>query len=86
MFSLGDRVKDKITGMTGIATGRCAWLYGCVRYAVQPEKLDKDNKSGEPVWFDEPQLLLVKAAAVPGRDETEAAPKAKHGPRNDPKR
>jgi hypothetical protein len=57
-LKLGDRVKDKITGFTGIIVCRMDWLYGCVRYVVQPEHLFE----GRPVAnesFDEEQLELV---------------------------
>lgn len=55
---LGNAVKDKITGFTGIATAVTVWLTGCTRYAVQPRKL-KDGKVEEPVWFDQDQLDVI---------------------------
>ncbi len=64
MIELGDRVKDAISGLTGIATGVTTWLYGCKRVAVQPEKLGKDGKTQDLVWFDEPQLKVVKTQAI----------------------
>ena len=63
-IELGDRVKDAISGLTGIATGVTDWLYGCRRIGVQPEKLGKDGKTQECVWFDEPQLIVTKAKAI----------------------
>ena len=38
MAQLGDKVKDTITGFTGVVTGRSEWLFGCVRCAVQPAR------------------------------------------------
>lgn len=63
MIKLGDKVKDKVTGFTGIAIARTEWLNGCVRLSVQPDKL-VDGKIAASETIDEPQLTLVKAAAV----------------------
>lgn len=75
---LGDRVKDTITGFVGIAECKAEWLHGCVRVSVRPEKLSKEGKQQELVTFDEPQLVVVKAGAVPNspfwRDPAAAAP------------
>lgn len=57
-IELGDRVKDPITGCTGIVTCITTWLHGCIRVGVQPEELDK----GRPVddrYFDQSQLVVV---------------------------
>lgn len=56
----GDRVKDVITGFTGIVTCRLEYLNGCTRLQVSPEKLI-EGKMAEPLYFDEPQMVLVKA-------------------------
>lgn len=57
---LGDRVKDKVSGLTGIATSVTIWLHGCVRVGVQPEGRTKDGKPRESFHFDEPQLEVMK--------------------------
>jgi len=62
-FNLGDQLRDKITGFTGIATGRTEWLNGCIRYALQSEKL-KDGAVQSSEHFDEEQLDLVLAGKV----------------------
>jgi hypothetical protein len=66
MINLGDRVRESITGFAGIVTARYEYLYGCVRVAVQPEKLAKDGKYQEALVFDEDQVVVVKANAVVG--------------------
>ena len=63
MINLGDKVKDVVTGFTGIVIARTEWLVGCVRCVVQPP-VDKDGKVPENQAFDEPQLELIKAKAV----------------------
>lgn len=62
-LNLGDKVKDKITGLTGIVTCQSRWLNGCIRYAVQPEKL-KDGVPADLQHLDEQQLERVKSGAV----------------------
>ena len=59
MIKLGDKVKDTITGYTGIAVCRCSYLQGCDRVAIQAP-VNKDNKLSEWHYFDEPQLKVVK--------------------------
>jgi len=63
MVNLGDKVKDRISRLVGIATGRTEYLYGCVRIIVTPEEV-KDGKAVEGGWFDEDQLVVVEAEAV----------------------
>lgn len=62
MIKLGDKVKDSITGFSGIVVARTEWLNGCARITVQPEKTDKDGKVPETHTFDEPQLTVSKEA------------------------
>jgi hypothetical protein len=59
MITLGQKVKDKITGFTGIAITRCEYLNGCVQYCVKP-KLDKNGKIQEGEWFDDALLEIVE--------------------------
>jgi len=56
---LGIRVRDNITGLTGIAVARTEWLHGCARVTIQPEEL-KDGKPVESYTVDEQQVELVK--------------------------
>lgn len=58
-IELGWRVKDSITGFTGIATGLGVFLNGCERIGVTPEKLMKDGKVRETEYFDVQQLIVV---------------------------
>lgn len=83
--NVGDKVKDAISGLVGIATGRFEYLYGCVRVAVAPQSVDKDGKVVDGTVFDEDQLEVVKAGAVkpPARP---AARAVTGGPRPDPAR
>jgi hypothetical protein len=57
MIKLGSKVRDKVSGVEGIATGRCEYLNGCIQYCVTT-KVGKDNKGTSP-WIDEGQLVVV---------------------------
>jgi hypothetical protein len=58
VIKLGSKVRDKITGLTGIAVGRTEWLHGCARISVQPQEL-KDGKPCEISSYDEPQIEVL---------------------------
>lgn len=60
-IKLGDRVKEKVTGFSGIVTGISDFLTGCKRAGVQPEKLKDDGSVPDPSWFDIDHLTVVKA-------------------------
>jgi hypothetical protein len=59
---LGNKVRDTITGFTGIAVGRTEWLYGCTRIGVEPTEL-KDGKLVVAQWLDEQRLVVVEPTA-----------------------
>lgn len=60
-YELGARVKDIVTGFTGVVVARSEFLNGCIRYAIQPAKLS-EGKPIESEHFDEAQL-----APAPGK-------------------
>jgi hypothetical protein len=62
-MKLGDEVRDKISGLTGIVVCRTEWLHGCIRLGVQPKEV-KDGKPVDASYFDELQLELVKDEGV----------------------
>lgn len=59
----GDKVKDTVSGFTGIVIGLTDFLNGCTRCGVQAP-VGKDGKLPETMWFDEPQLKIIKIGAV----------------------
>ena len=82
MIKLGNKVRDNITGFTGIAVGRTEWLFGCSRIGIQATEL-KDGKPVETEWIDEqrveviedlPRVISADSAATSG------------GPQRDPSR
>jgi len=74
-IKLGSKVKDKITGLVGIAMARTTWLHGCVRISIQPQEL-KDGKPIELYTIDEPQCEVIE-------EEKAKSPEPKHGTRPD---
>ena len=63
-IQLGDRVKDPVTGIEGIAMGKTEWLHGCFRINVQPKGKNKDGVPYEMSVFDEPQLIVLTKKKV----------------------
>jgi hypothetical protein len=77
MIALGQKVRCKVSGIEGIATSRCEFLYGCVRVGVQGKA--KDGKAPEVQYVDEPQLEVVGKGIAVGEAY-------RHGPRPAPTR
>lgn len=61
---LGYKVKDKITGITGVAVQKVYYLNGCTQYSVQP-KPGKDGKLPESVRIDDVQLVKISKVISP---------------------
>ena len=57
-ITLGDKVKCKISGFTGIAISRRTYLHGCNRINVQP-RVSKSGAMSNPVLFFEADLEVV---------------------------
>lgn len=55
---LGQKVKDIVTGLEGIAVMRAEYLHGCARVGIQPPK-DKEGKVPEWIDVDEPQIEVI---------------------------
>ena len=86
MVKLGEKVRDKITGLEGIAIGRHEWLHGCVRISIQPQEV-KDGKPAEVVCLDEPQLdVIAEKTLVPSPTTGPGGPHSEPGQRSAPSR
>lgn len=57
MIALGTKVRDKITGFTGIVTGYVTYITGCNQALVAPQA-GKDGSLKESAWFDEQRLEI----------------------------
>jgi len=61
--ALGSKVRDRVTGYTGIVIGQTSWLYGCRRYTVQSQEM-KDGKPVDAMSFDEDALETIEESKV----------------------
>ena len=78
-ITLGDEVKDSVTGFKGVAVCRHSYLNGCDRISVQPKAI-KGIELPEELSFDEPQLVITKAKKVPLGSKKTGGP-ARHMPK-----
>lgn len=63
MIQLGNEVKDTISGLTGIATGRAEYLFGCARVLVEPMAC-REGKPCEGQWLDEQRIVTTKKRSI----------------------
>lgn len=64
MIQLGDKIKDRITGLTGIAISKIEYLNGCVQYGVCP-KLKKGATEIVTWTIDKDQLIVIEKKNKP---------------------
>lgn len=60
---MGQKVRDELTGYTGIVTGRAEYLTGCERVLVQPT-FCKDGDLVEGAWIDIDRVVPVRGAKL----------------------
>ena len=74
-IKLGDKVKCKYTGFTGIATARTEFINRCVQFSVTPKwekKLAIADSLLTEMSIDETSLILIdKKLRVPTKDDEE---------------
>ncbi|MGJ8561713.1 MAG: hypothetical protein ACSHX3_15895 [Litorimonas sp.] len=61
--SLGDKVKDTLTGFTGIVTARAEYLTGCNQIFVLPSA-EKSNEYKDGHWFDIERIEKLEGSVV----------------------
>lgn len=77
-IELGQKGKDRITGFTGVCTGRVNYISGCDQALIVPGVNDKgEMQKGE--WFDVQRIqvladeqIVLDNAVTPGPDLWEA--------------
>lgn len=57
-FTLGNTLRDTVTGFTGTATARIQYINGCIQYCIIP-KVDKDGKYVDGIYIDVQRLEKV---------------------------
>jgi hypothetical protein len=63
-YSLGETLKDKITGFTGVAMGRTEYLTGCIQYGLLSRKLNDKGLVQDWHWFDEERVERVNTKII----------------------
>lgn len=58
-IALGYRVKDRISGFTGIVTDIGTHISGCTRFGLMPDNKNRDDQRGETEFFYAAQLEIV---------------------------
>ena len=62
-IELGDKVRDKITGFTGIAVAKTEFLNGCIQFNVLPKQKEKD-KMPEEIGIDVGSLEVINPKRI----------------------
>lgn len=79
---LGQRVREKFSGIEGTVIGITDWLYGCRRITIQPDG-QKDGKPLEHFGADEPQCEVIEPTPAPASRPT-GGPRDEVTRRSDP--
>ncbi len=88
-FPMGARVKDVVSGIEGIVTGRSQWLTGCNTIGIH-SGLDKDGNAKDLYWVDENRCEVIDPLPIelPGepqtRDQAARADRDRGGPQPTP--
>jgi len=62
-IELGDRVKDKVSGATGVVTGITEWITGCDTLTIAPS-VKEDGKVPDGVYIDINRAEVIERNAV----------------------
>ena len=73
-LEFGQRVRDKITGFTGIVVNVSKWNNGCINVGIKPEVL-KDGKPQEVEFIDIQELEIVEKNVHPAPSRLAGGPK-----------
>lgn len=73
-IQLGQKVKCRVTGLTGIVTGITEYLNGCRRVTIQPPCDKKTPSKLEDPWsIDEVQVDILDKKHILGEKEKEVS-------------
>jgi len=76
---MGVEVKDRVTGLRGIITGKTEYINGCVQWLVKPP-VDKDGKLVDGCWIDTIQLEVVSQGITEPETDNTTKDHVKEGP------
>lgn len=92
---LGLKVRDKVTGLTGVCESVSYDLYGCIQAVVRPNANTEKGQLPDGCWFDVARLEVLDETPVmeiPGgrfdvaRTAKRPQPSRAHGPAEKPHR
>lgn len=63
-YELGDILKDKVTGFTGVVMVRAEYFTGCIHYGLCPRKVGKNGTIPEWEWVDVSRLVKAKGKVI----------------------
>ncbi len=58
-IKLGAHVRDRISGLEGVASARIEFLNGCVQICIRPTKLSKDGTPMDGQYIDQQQIEVL---------------------------
>jgi len=73
MVELGQKVRDIVTGFTGIATAKVEYLNGCVQFHVRPTVATP--KKGESQEYPDGKYIDVEQLRVVGKSKIKLQPR-----------
>lgn len=62
---VGDRIRDDISRLEGVAFGVSSFLYGCRHIGLVPDGVDKNGDPNKTHWFEEPRITVVRKVKPP---------------------
>lgn len=74
----GSKVKDVITGFSGIIIGITKWYAGVMNYTVQPETLNENGQPHKSCILESTRVKLIETKPIPMA--AEANPRLPGGP------
>jgi len=72
-INLGDKVRDTLTDIEGIAFGRSSYMTGCDHIGIKRSGTGADGKPFDLHWTDEPLVEVITPAAYKPADPERAA-------------
>ena len=83
MIKLGNEVRCRVTGFTGIATAEVKYLSGCVQFHVRPKVTEeKPATFPEGIYLDVGMLEFVGVGVAVETEEDPGGPKDNTPPGN----
>lgn len=71
-IKLGNKVRDTISGFSGVAAGRAEYMYGCNQILISPDRTGENGAAIDSQWFDEQRVETVDFRPVAVSEESSA--------------